>query len=117
MGAVRALLDEQAIVGFSTHTTPQIASAIKTTATYIAVGPVFGTTTKDTGYTAVGLDLVRAARRATNRPVVAIGGVTLDNAAAAVEAGATMVAVISDLLVGGNPTERVRRYRDVLRST
>jgi thiamine-phosphate pyrophosphorylase len=83
----------------------------------MAVGPIFGTTTTDTGYKAVGLDLVRAARKATDRPVVAIGGVTLENAAAAIEAGATMVAVISDLLAGGNPSDRVRRYGDVLRST
>lgn len=112
----RRLLGEDAIVGYSTHTTGQIANGAGSVATYIAVGPVFGTTTKDTGYTAVGLDLVRLARQQTVRPVVAIGGVTLDNAAAALDAGATMVAVISDLLVGNDPAARVRAFTSRLGS-
>ena len=106
----RRLLGDDAVVGYSTHTPDQIDSGAASTASYLAVGPVFGTTTKDTGYQAVGLDMVRAACRATARPVVAIGGVTLENAAMALDAGATMVAVISDLLVGGDPTARVRAY-------
>ena len=111
--AVRRLLGNDAIVGYSTHSPEQIAAGVASAATYIAVGPVFGTTTKDTGYSAVGLDLVREARRVTDRPVVAIGGVTVDNAMAALDAGATMVAVISDLLVGGDPAARVRAYLDL----
>jgi thiamine-phosphate pyrophosphorylase len=110
VGDARKLLGADAIVGTSTHTLAQIAAAVQTDPTYIAVGPVFGTTTKDTGYSAVGLELVRQARRATSKPVVAIGGVTLENAAAAIDAGATMVAVISDLLVGDSPAARVRAY-------
>ena len=112
--AARTILGADAIVGCSTHTIAQIDAATRTSATYIAVGPVFGTATKDTGYAAVGVDLIRAAKRATARPVVAIGGVTLENAEAAIAAGATMVAVISDLLVGNNPAARVRAYLDRL---
>ena len=81
----------------------------------MAVGPVFGTSTKDTGYDAVGLDLVRAASRmAGTMPIVAIGGVTLDNAASAIAAGASSVAVISDLVASGDPGARVKAYLHAL---
>jgi thiamine-phosphate pyrophosphorylase len=107
----RRLLGADAIIGLSTHSVDQVASACTTTATYIAVGPVFSTRTKDTGYAAVGPALVRTARHMTTRPIVAIGGVTLENAHDAIDAGATMVAVISDLLKDGDPAARVRAYR------
>lgn len=112
----RALLGDQAIVGFSTHSVAQVEAALTQPSSYIAVGPVFGTTTKDTGYQAVGLGLVtEAARLCGERPVVAIGGVTLDNAPSAIEAGASCVAVIGDLLSGGSPEDRVRAYCQMLR--
>jgi thiamine-phosphate pyrophosphorylase len=76
---------------------------------------VFGTATKDTGYTSVGLQLVSyaaaaIARAESTRDLVAIGGVTLDRAATVIQAGATAVAVISDLLATGDPQSRVRAY-------
>lgn len=111
----RAQLGDDAIVGYSTHTVEQVRAAVAAPVTYIAVGPVFGTSTKDTGYSAVGLELVSAAARvAQERPVVAIGGITLDAAPRVIEAGAASVAVISDLLAGGDPAARVRRYLEVL---
>jgi thiamine-phosphate pyrophosphorylase len=79
----------------------------------VAVGPVFGTATKTTGYEPVGLALVReAARLAVPRdlPVVGIGGITLDTADAVIGAGARAVAVIADLLTDGDPERRVRAY-------
>jgi thiamine-phosphate pyrophosphorylase len=107
----RALLGPEAIVGVSTHTSAQIAAAVTQPVSYIAVGPVFGTRTKDTGYDAVGLDIVgHAVRHAAGRPVVAIGGITIDNAASVLAAGATQVAVITDLLATGDPAARVREY-------
>jgi thiamine-phosphate pyrophosphorylase len=107
----RALLGPGAIVGFSTHSPAQVAAALGQPISYVAVGPVFGTQTKATGYDAVGLDLVaHAARQAGRRPVVAIGGITIDNAADVLAAGATQVAVISDLLKTGDPAARVREY-------
>ena len=110
----RQQLGPQAIVGFSTHTVEQFAAAVREPVSYIAVGPVFGTSTKDTGYSAVGLALVgSAARGAGSIPIVAIGGVTLANARSAIDAGASSVAVISDLLVG-DPTERVRAFLRIL---
>ncbi len=110
----RRLLGDDAIVGFSTHSTKQIADALALPVTYVAVGPVFGTTTKDTGYDAVGLSLVAAAVDACGaRPVVAIGGITLDRAESLWRAGAASVAVIGDLLVGGDPAARVASYNRV----
>ena len=109
--AARAQLGPSAIVGFSTHTVEQIAVALRYPVSYIAVGPVFGTTTKTTGYEAVGLELVRtAAHLATNTPIVAIGGITLERAGDAIAAGASAVAVIGDLVVGGDPRSRVASY-------
>lgn len=107
----RAQLGPSAIVGFSTHTISQIESAAREPVTYIAVGPVFGTVTKATGYDAVGLDLVRtAAAIAPGVPIVAIGGITLERAPEVIAAGASAVAVIGDLLVGGDPAGRVAAY-------
>jgi len=110
----RTQLGPDAVVGFSTHSIPQIEAALLEPVSYVAVGPVFGTSTKDTGYGAVGLDLVRgASRMAGAMPIIAIGGVTLDNARSAIDAGAAAVAVISDLLAG-DPRERVKAFLRVL---
>ena len=107
--AARAQLGPSAIIGFSTHTVAQVEGALQEPISYIAVGPVFGTATKDTGYTARGLDLVRyAANR--GKPVVGIGGITLERARSVVEAGAAGLAVISDLLEGTDPERRVREF-------
>jgi thiamine-phosphate pyrophosphorylase len=109
--AARVQLGPAAIVGFSTHTIGQIEAAVREPITYIAVGPVFGTTTKATGYEAVGLELVRAAvARAGGLPVVAIGGITLERATEVLAAGASAVAVIGDLMVGEDPATRVAAY-------
>ena len=110
----REQLGPGAIVGHSTHSVAQVEVALREPISYLAVGPVFGTSTKDTGYSAVGLELVSAAARLVDpMPVVAIGGVTLDNARSAIDAGAWAVAVISDLLVG-DPAERVKAYLRIL---
>ena len=105
----RAVVGADAIVGISTHDPAQVDAAAKTDATYIAVGPIYGTTTKETGYEARGLDFVDYAAR-QGRPVVAIGGITLERAPEAIAAGAAAVAVISDLL-REDPAEMVRRFR------
>lgn len=113
--AARQLLGPGAIVGHSTHTSAQIEAAAREPVTYIAIGPVFGTRTKATGYEAVGLEMVaEAARRSPGLPVVAIGGITLETAASVIAAGASGVAVISDLMVGSDPKARVAAYCRVL---
>jgi thiamine-phosphate pyrophosphorylase len=111
--AARAILGDQAIVGLSTHTMEQIERAAREPVSYIAIGPVFGTATKATGYDAVGLDMVARAAR-SGRPVVAIGGITLDTAGSVIAAGAASVAVIGDLLTGRDPGARARAFVDRL---
>jgi thiamine-phosphate pyrophosphorylase len=96
-------------IGLSTHDPGQAADALASAVDYVAVGPVFETATKATGYTARGFDLLaRAAGR--GKPVIAIGGITLERAAEVIAAGASSVAVITDLLAGGDPEGRVRDY-------
>ena len=110
---VRAILGEAVIVGRSTHTPAQLDAAFAEPISYVAIGPVFATSTKSTGYDALGLAPVReAARRAKDRglPLVAIGGITLDRAEAVLEQGADSVAVIGDLLVTNDPQARVRAF-------
>ena len=116
----RQVLGGDAIVGYSTHTLEQVRAASRLPVDYIAVGPVFGTTSKDTRFGAVGTALVREARAllsdaGLDTPIVAIGGITLERAASVLDAGATSVAVISDLLSTGDPAARVRAYLTLLR--
>jgi thiamine-phosphate pyrophosphorylase len=106
---VRAIVGAEAIVGISTHDADQIDAALRSTASYVAVGPLYATATKDTGYSARGLALVRKAA-AGSKPVVGIGGITLERAPDVLAAGAGSVAVISDLL-RGDPADMVRRFR------
>lgn len=110
-GDARSLVGPDGIVGYSTHSVEQIEAAVRDPISYLAVGPVFGTVTKDTGYSPVGLELVTtAARLAGALPVVAIGGITIDTAGSVLEAGATSVAVIGDLVAHGDPRARVAAY-------
>jgi thiamine-phosphate pyrophosphorylase len=111
-GAVRRIVGEQAVVGLSTHTDAQLASALAEPISYVAVGPVFPTNTKATGYDHVGLALVRTAAQSASSvgiPVVAIGGITIANAARVIDAGAAALAIITDL-VTADPEARIRQY-------
>lgn len=85
-------------LGVSTHNAAQVMEADKTSADYVAIGPVFGTASKTNPDPVVGLDGVRDARKVTSKPLVAIGGITRANCAQVIEAGADSVAVISDLI-------------------
>ncbi len=105
---VRRIVGPASIVGVSTHDPAQVDAALAGPADYVAVGPVYRTATKDTGYTPRGIEMVRyAADR--GKPIVAIGGITLATAPHVVQAGAASVAVISDLLIG-DPERRVREF-------
>jgi len=115
--AIRAILPAPSVVGLSTHTDDQVTAALLEPIDYLAIGPIFGTITKATGYEPRGLDVVRrtAARATAHRlPLVAIGGITLASAPGVIEAGARSVAVISDLLASGDPAARVREFLRVL---
>jgi len=97
-------------VGVSTHTLEQVRVAAKTSADYIAVGPIFATSTKEKPDAVVGAPFIREARKLTQKPIVAIGGITRERAAEVYEAGADSIAVIRDLLETRNPAERAREF-------
>lgn len=96
--SVRGIIGAERWLGVSTHNPEQLLEADRTSADYLAIGPVFSTSSKDRADPVVGLEGVRRARQLTRKPLVAIGGITRENAASVIEAGADSVAVISDLL-------------------
>jgi thiamine-phosphate pyrophosphorylase len=104
-------------VGVSTHTLEQLAAADRTSADYIAFGPIFQTSTKKNLDPVVGTDLLWKARQMTKKPLVAIGGITLERAAEVYRAGADSLAVIRDLICVPNPGVRAREYLDVAASS
>ena len=93
----REILGPEKIIGISTHNRAQFEAALATSADYIAIGPIFTTTSKENPDPVVGLELLRELRSLTDRPIVAIGGIDLERAAAVIAAGADSVAVISAL--------------------
>lgn len=97
-------------VGVSTHNLEQLRAAARTSADYIAVGPIFPTSSKANPDPVVGLDFLRAARRETRKPLVAIGGITVESAGDVYRAGADSVAVIRDLLTAKDPGTRASEY-------
>jgi thiamine-phosphate pyrophosphorylase len=97
--SARKIIGPARWLGVSTHNPDQLAAADKTSADYVAIGPVFATTSKANPDPVVGLEGIRRARELTRKPLVAIGGITRGNARTAIEAGADAVAVISDLLL------------------
>ena len=107
---VRAVIGSEKFVGVSTHNLEQFAAAAATSADYIAVGPIFATRTKANPDPVVGAELVRRARALTDKPIVAIGGITLERSAEIIAAGADSVAVISDILLAPDPAERAAKF-------
>lgn len=97
-------------VGVSTHTLEQLRAAEATSADYIAVGPIFPTGTKANPDPVVGLEFLRAARQITRKPLVAIGGITVESASEVYRAGADSIAVIRDLMAARDPAHRAREY-------
>jgi thiamine-phosphate pyrophosphorylase len=100
-------------LGVSTHNPDQLAAADKTSADYLAIGPVFATTSKANPDPVVGLEGIRRTRELTRKPLVAIGGITRANARSVIEAGADAVAVISDLLL--DPGKSAEEFLRILR--
>jgi thiamine-phosphate pyrophosphorylase len=94
----RKVIGNSLWLGISTHNPSQLAQADKTTANYLAIGPVFATASKTNPDPVIGLEGVRQARGLTRKPLVAIGGVNRANCHEVIAAGADAVAVISDLL-------------------
>ncbi len=108
--AARRVCGPSRWVGISTHNLEQLRAADATSADYIAVGPIFPTSTKANPDPVVGIDFLRAARQLTRKPLVAIGGITIESAAEVFCAGADSVAIIRDLLAAPNPGDRAREY-------
>jgi thiamine-phosphate pyrophosphorylase len=103
-------------VGVSTHNIEQFREANRTSADYIAVGPVFPTASKENPDPVVGLELLREARRLTAKPIVAIGGIALETAGEVFRAGADSIAVIRDLLRADDPAARAKQYLEAAKT-
>ncbi|HEV8720062.1 MAG TPA: thiamine phosphate synthase [Candidatus Binatia bacterium] len=97
------------LVGISTHNVEQAQQAERNGADYIGFGPMFGTTTKDTGYAARGVDMLRKIRAAVKLPIVAIGGINEQNVREVWQAGANSAAIISDILGANDITAKTKR--------
>ena len=110
----RAVMGLGKLLGISTHNLGQFRTAAGTDADYIALGPVFETDSKMNPDPVVGTDMIREARKLTRKPIVAIGGITLDRAKEVMDAGADSVAVISDILRATDPGKRARQFLDLL---
>ena len=111
--SARRIIGPSLWLGVSTHNPEQLREADSTSADYLAIGPVFPTSSKERPDPVVGLDGVRRARALTGKPLVAIGGITRANVVSVIEAGADSVAVISDLL--RDPGKSAEEFFRILR--
>jgi thiamine-phosphate pyrophosphorylase len=111
--SVRKIIGPDRWLGVSTHNPEQLSEADLTSADYLAIGPVFATSSKEKPDPVVGLEGVRRARALTRKPLVAIGGITRANAVSVIEAGADSVAVIFDLL--REPRKSAEEFFRILR--
>jgi thiamine-phosphate pyrophosphorylase len=112
--ATRGLVGREKLIGVSTHNLEQFREADATSADYIAVGPVFTTSSKANPDPVIGTEFIRRVRDLTDKPIVAIGGITLENAASVIAAGADCVAVISDILPASDRGLRAKHYLETL---
>jgi thiamine-phosphate pyrophosphorylase len=110
----REVVGRNSLIGLSTHNLRQFKAAVESSADYIAVGPIFSTSGKHNPDPVVGVDFIRAVRKLTTKPIVAIGGITLERAREVMDAGADSVAVISDILKAKNPADRIRQYLQMI---
>jgi len=113
VNAVREILGPNSLLGISTHRPDQIEEGDNSLASYLAIGPVFATSSKLRPDPVVGLEGVRQARSLTRKPLVAIGGISRQNAQAVIDAGADSVAVISDLME--DPRNSAEEFFRILR--
>ncbi len=108
--AARAILGREKIIGFSTHSLGQVRKSLHLPVQYIGFGPVFATTTKGNSIAAVGLRRLALACKASTVPVVAIGGIGLDQVRAVLDAGAESLAVISSLMKAKDLARQMERF-------
>jgi thiamine-phosphate pyrophosphorylase len=112
--AARAVLGPECIVGVSTHNLRQAVDADELPVDYIAVGPIFPTTTKQNPDPVIGLEGLASISRVVRKPVVAIGGIRIGNAGEVLKAGAQSIAVVRDLLDSPDIGKRTREWIDHL---
>ncbi|MEE8176783.1 MAG: thiamine phosphate synthase [Acidobacteriota bacterium] len=112
----RLFLEQASVVGFSTHNLEQAREAVFLPIDYIAIGPIFPTASKKEPDPVVGLEMIARVRSLTTLPLVAIGGIKLENASAVMQAGADAVAVIGDLLQAADIEDRARQFLAALRT-
>jgi thiamine-phosphate pyrophosphorylase len=110
----RALVGPGRWVGVSTHNVQQFREAAATSADYIAIGPIFHTSSKANPDPVVGTEMIRQVRQLTDRPIVAIGGIRLENAAEVIQAGADSIAVIRDIVCDADPGVKAGQFLDKL---
>ncbi len=111
--AARKLLPEKILLGISTHSEQQAAKALDDGADYIAIGPVFQTATKENPDAVVGIRTVTAVKRLIgSTPLVAIGGINVDNVAEVIHSGADSVAVASAVVRADDPRLAAKRLKD-----
>src|SRR2546426_6680192 len=115
LAAARKVLGPGKLIGVSTHDPTQALAAERGGADYIGFGPLFGTSTKATGYTARGLEQLREIRALVSLPIVAIGGITAERAPAVLNAGADAVAMISELVLANDITAKVRETLETVK--
>lgn len=112
--SARSILPKSAIIGLSTHSVAQVEAADREPVDYIAFGPIFATGSKENPDPVVGLSGLANARKVTQKPLVAIGGITLQNARSVIDAGANSVAVIGALLSAPDVGEQARKFLAML---
>ena len=114
VAAAREVVGNDCLIGLSAHNLRQFKAAAESSADYIAVGPIFSTSGKRNPDPVVGIDFIQTVRKLTTKPIVAIGGITLERAREVIDAGADSIAVISDILKAKNPDDRVRQFLKIV---
>lgn len=117
LAVARRLMGREKIIGISTHDLAQGEEAEREGADYIGFGPIFGTATKHTGYSARGIETLRQMCKTVNVPIVAIGGVTESNVQQVWDAGANAAAIITDIMGAEDVMEKVKRILGLHKST
>lgn len=110
--AARRILGGKAVIGISTHNREQFLRAQLAAVDYVALGPIFHSSTKESAIEPLGIESLQELARERRLPLVAIGGINLENVLDVWRAGADSVAVVSDIAAAENPSSRIQSYMD-----
>ncbi len=113
-GTARRILGPESIIGLTVHDIPEAVEAQRMGADYVGLSPIFETGTKKDAGRACGVGAIAGVRRAIDLPIVVIGGISGDNAASTIEAGADAVAAISAVVCAEDPAAEVRKFREII---